>query len=139
MNELITLFFQNLIVIGIGMAIFVCAFLSNMAFSLYENLSIKKEGWSWNKFWEGIAKAVAFIVGLSLLCLSVTAIPYFADKIGWVIPKDYADVFSDLAIVFVILSVSCSYVLKAFNTFKDILNYKNPPVEYEEPADLDFE
>lgn len=123
------------------MAIFVCAFLSNMAFSLYENLSIKKEGWSWNKFWEGICKAVAFIVGLSLLCLSVTSIPFFADHIGWVIPQEYADVFSDLAIVFVILSVSCSYVLKAFNTFKDILNYKKPVEEQydEEPTDVNFE
>lgn len=80
MKELLVLFLDNLCIIGVGMAIFICAFLSNMSFSIYRNISILHEGWSWEKFWEGITKAIAFLVGLTLLCLSVTAIPFFAEK-----------------------------------------------------------
>ena len=139
MKELLVLFLDNLCIIGVGMAIFICAFLSNMSFSVYRNISILHEGWSWEKFWKGITKAIAFLVGLTLLCLSVTAIPFFAERIGWVIPKEYAQAFSDLAIIGVILTVSASYALKAFGAFKEILNYEEPAAYDPEPTSNNYE
>lgn len=129
MKELFQLFMGNLFKIGVGLAIFLCAYLSNMCFSLYNNIALLKEKWSWKKFLNGVAKAVAFLFGISLLCLSVTAIPFFADKVGWLIPAVYAEVFRDLAIVAVIFTVSSRYCFEAFITFKDILGYKEPEVD----------
>lgn len=123
MKELFDIFIQNLTLVGCGMAIFLCAYLANMCFSLYHNISQLEMKWDWKKFWDGVIKAVDFLVGLTLLCAAITALPFFANKVGWVIPDEYAEVFADIAIIAVILTVSCKYCIKAFNTFKEIIDF----------------
>lgn len=69
-------------------------------------------------------KIAAFICGLTLLCLSVTTLPLFADMVGWTIPEEYAEIFSDLVIIGAVLMVSCKYIVEAFTKFKAILDFR---------------
>ena len=68
---------NNLINIGWAMLIFLCAYLSNVAFSLYYNIKMINSG----------LKVATFVVGLTLLCVAITTLPIYADQLGWAIPE----------------------------------------------------
>lgn len=115
---------NNLVNIGWAMLIFLCASLSNMSFSMYYNIKILLEPFSKDKLMNSGLKIAAFICGLTLLCLSVTTLPLFADMVGWTIPEEYAEIFSDLVIIGAVLMVSCKYIVEAFTKFKAILDFR---------------
>ena len=121
----------NLINIGWAMLIFLCAYLSNVAFSMYYNIKILLEPFDKQKIINSGLKITAFVIGLTLLCLSITTLPLFADMVGWAIPAEYADIFSDIVIIGAVLMVSCKYILEAFTKFKAILDFKKE-VSYDE-------
>lgn len=112
----------NLIKIGYAMAIFLCAFLANVVFSLWYNIKINSEPFSREKLATGGLKAATFIVGLTLLCVAITALPIFASEVGWNIPEEYTELFADLIIVGAVLLVACKYIKEAFTKFVTILN-----------------
>lgn len=64
------------------------------------------------------------MVGLTLLCVSITTLPLFAEQLGWTIPEEYTDIFADLVIVGAVLLVSCKYIKEAFGKFNAILQAK---------------
>lgn len=104
----------NLIKIGYAMAIFLCAYLANVVFSLWYNIKINCEPFSREKLATGGLKALTFIVGLTLLCIAITTLPIFATEVGWTIPDEYAELFADLIIVGAVLLVACKYIKEAF-------------------------
>lgn len=114
----------NLVNIGWAMLIFLCAYLSNMAFSLYYNIKILLEPFDKQKVINSGLKVAAFVIGLTLLCLAITTLPLFANMVGWAIPAEYADIFSDIVIIGAVLMVSCKYITEAFTKFKAILDFK---------------
>ncbi len=67
-------------------------------------------------------KILVFVVGLTLLCTAITALPIFANEVGWAIPDEYTDIFADLVIIGAVLLVSCKYIKEAFTKFVAILN-----------------
>lgn len=105
-----------------SMAIFLCAFLANVVFSLWYNIKINREPFSREKLATGGLKALTFIVGLTLLCIAITTLPIFATEVGWTIPEEYAELFADLIIVGAVLLVACKYIKEAFTKFVAILN-----------------
>lgn len=113
---------HNLTNIGWAMLIFLCAYLSNMAFSMYYNIRILTNPFDKQKILNSVVKIMVFAFGLTLLCLAVTTLPLFANEVGWEIPSEYTDVFSNLVIIGAVLLVACKYVVEAFSGFRDILN-----------------
>ena len=101
---------KNLIDIGWAMLIFLAAYLANVAFSLYYNIRIMLQPFDKNKAINSALKVAAFVVGLTLLCVSITTLPLFAEQLGWAIPEEYTDIFADLVIVGAVLLVSCKYI-----------------------------
>lgn len=121
---------QNLINIGWAMLIFLAAYLANVAFSLWYNLKVLQETFDRQKLRESCLKVLTFLVGLTPLCTAITALPLFANMVGWPIPAEYSDLFADIVIIGVVLLVTCKYIKEAFTKFTAILNAE-PPV----PAD----
>ena len=99
---------KNLIDIGWAMLIFLAAYLANVVFSLYYNIRILLQPFDKNKAINSALKVAAFVVGLTLLCVSITTLPLFAEQLGWAIPEEYTDIFADLVIVGAVLLVSLS-------------------------------
>lgn len=116
---------NNLINIGWAMLIFLAAYLSNVAFSLYYNIKVLLHPFDRNKTINSALKVAAFVVGLTLLCVSITTLPLFAEQVGWAIPEEYADIFADIVIVGAVLLVSCKYIKEAFTRFTAILQATN--------------
>lgn len=115
---------NNLIDIGWAMLIFLAAYLANVAFSLYYNIRILLQPFDKEKAINSALKVTAFVVGLTLLCVSITTLPLFAEQLGWAIPEEYTDIFADLVIVGAVLLVSCKYIKEAFTKFNAILQSK---------------
>ena len=120
-NDILT----NLTYVGIGAALFLAAYLSNMAFSLYYNIKILSEKFEKDKIIDSGLKVSAIIVGLVLLCISITSLPTFVDYVGLTIPQEYADIFSNLAILGLFVTSACKYVFEAYTKFKKILENGN--------------
>ena len=123
---------HNLTNIGWAMLIFLCAYLSNVSFSLYYNIKVLLEPFSKEKRINSGLKIAAFVCGLTLLCVAITTLPLFADMVGWEIPAEYTDVFSNLVIIGVVLMVSCKYITEAFVKFKNILDYSKEDGNHDE-------
>ena len=115
---------SNLVNIGWAMLIFLAAYLSNVSFSLYYNIKILLEPFDKAKLIDSGLKVLAFVCGLTLLCTAITTLPLFADLVGWEIPAEYVDVFSDIVIISAVLMVSCKYIVEAFTKFKSILDFQ---------------
>ena len=113
---------ENLTNIGWAMLIFLAAYLANVAFSLWYNIKIQQQSFDKSKLIASALKVLTFVVGLTLLCVAITALPLFATQVGWTIPEEYTDIFADLVIIGVVLLVSCKYIKEAFEKFTAILN-----------------
>ena len=85
---------NNLINIGWAMLIFLAAYLSNVAFSLYYNIKILLQPFDREKAINSALKVAAFVVGLTLLCVSITTLPLYANQVGWAIPEEYLLIWS---------------------------------------------
>ena len=123
---------NNLMNIGWAMLIFLCAYLSNMSFSLYYNIKILSEPFERDKLINSSLKVSVFVLGLTLLCTAILTLPLFAGLVGWAIPAEYADVFGDLVIIGTVLLVSCKYIGEAFGKFRAILDFKKEAAPYDE-------
>lgn len=113
---------HNLENAGWAMLIFLCAYVSNMAFGLYRNIKQLQQPFDKEKLINSGLKVVSIVVGLVLLVVGITALPAFADYVGWKIPEEYSKVFSDLAVISVCLVVSCKYFAEAIDKFTAILD-----------------
>ena len=121
MNGLIETVLTNLTDVGIGVLLFVMAYVSNMALGLYYNIKVLNQPFDKNKLIDSAIKIAAFGIGTGLLCVCVTTIPAFATHVGFVIPEEYSTVFQDLAILSVFIISSCKYLLEAYSKFSAIL------------------
>lgn len=113
---------HNLENAGWAMLIFLCAYVSNMAFSLYHNIKQLQQPFDKEKLINSGLKVASIVVGLVLLVVGITALPAFASYVGWKIPEEYSKVFSDLAVIGVCLVVSCKYFAEAITKFTAILD-----------------
>ena len=121
MNELLQIILVNLMDVGIGVLLFIMAYTSNMALSLYYNLKVLNQKFDKNKLIDSGFKVAAFGIGTALLCVCITTIPAFANHVGFAIPEEYSTVFQDLAILSVFIISSCKYLLEAYTKFSAIL------------------
>jgi len=121
---------NNLINISWAMLIFMCAYLSNVSFSMYYNIKILSEPFSKDKLINSAMKIAAFVIGLTLLCMAITTLPLFAEVVGWEIPAEYVDIFGDLIIIGAVLMVSCKYIVEAFTKFKAILDFNTEEISH---------
>lgn len=112
---------SNLINVGYGVVLFIAAYLSNMLFSLWYNIKILLEPFDLIKLKNSGLKILCFGVGLSLLSLTISTLPEFANTVGWEIPEELKEVFADLAIIGVFLLATSKYLLEAWNKMKAIL------------------
>lgn len=112
----------NLISVGIGLLIFVMAYVSNMCFSTYYNVRILGEQFEPSKLKMSGLKIVTFGIGTALLTMAITLILPWANQNGLNIPEEYTDVITTIAILGVCLTGSLKYILEAFSKMGKILN-----------------
>lgn len=122
---------QNLINVGWALLIFLAAYLANIIFSLWYNIKIKREDFEWSRIAESAVKCFVFLLGLTFLCIAVTALPLYATMVGWAVPEEFTELFTDLVIVGAFLLVACKYIKEALLKLIAILNHPGTEAELE--------
>lgn len=105
-----------------AMVIFLCAYFANMLFGTWYNVKIRNQPFERQRILTSMVKILVFVVGLALLVISITALPIFANQVGWAIPPDYQDVFANIVIIAAVLTVSIKYIREALAKLNAILN-----------------
>lgn len=118
---MIEVILQNLINTGWGVLLFIGAYASNMCFSLWYNIKMLNQEFEKEKLINSGIKIAVFGIGTTLLVMVVTTLPLFADRVGFAIPTEYEEIFSNLVIVAVFLTATCKYALEAYNKMKLVL------------------
>ena len=121
MNELLQVILTNLMDVGIGVLLFIMAYVSNMALGLYYNIKVMNQPFEKQRLADSGLKVLAFGIGTALLCVCITTIPAFATHVGFEIPEEYSTVFQDLAILAVFITSALKYVIEAYTKFSAIL------------------
>ena len=124
MQEIIDLLLKNLCYVGVGVAIFVVAYLSNMLFGIWYNVKILEEAFDWKRVVKSLLKIIAVGVGIALLTVAVTLIVPFAQLTGMPIPEEYEEVVSIVAILIICLRASVTYIKEAWTKMNDIMNWQ---------------
>ena len=122
MNEFFNNMLANLLNMAYAMGIFLCAYLSNMAFGLYHNVKQLGQPFERDRLINSGWKVLSVVLGLTFLVVAATALPNFATLVGWEIPAEYTDVLSNIAVIGVCLLASCKYIKEAATKFTEILN-----------------
>ncbi len=122
MQEIIDLLLKNLCYVGVGVAIFVVAYLSNMLFGIWYNVKILEEAFDWKRIVKSLLKIIAVGIGIALLTVAVTLIVPFAQLTGMPIPEEYEEVVSIIAILIICLRASVTYIKEAWTKMNDIMN-----------------
>lgn len=113
--------FINLQNAGIGMFLFVLAYVSNMCFSIYYNIKILNQDFAKQRLIDSGLKILAFDLGTVLLITSITTLPMFAEKVGYNIPSEYEELLSSITILSVFIIATCKYAFESFTKLKLIL------------------
>lgn len=116
--------FENLKLVSYAAIIFVLAYGANICFSLWYNIKVLKESFSWKKLGTSLMKVMVVIVGIVLLCSAVTLLPYVLSSIGLEIGES-TEKFIDIITIITAIVVTCAkYIKEAYYTFESILNSK---------------
>ena len=121
MNNIIAEIITNLQNVFVGAGIFAASYIFNMIFCIYYNIKSVGESFDKSKFLDGICKVVLFSLGTALGCIIITALPEYATYVGFSIPEEYVDVFSDFVIIAAFLVTSCKYVFEGISKMKNII------------------
>ena len=124
LSDIATKTLENLTITSEAMVLFIVAYLANIMFSLYYNVTLVGQEFDRTRLIKSFIKAIIFALGLTMLILVITGLPVFMNAMGLNLPQEYQEVFNNLVIIITITSVTIKYTLESFEKFRNILGFK---------------
>ena len=121
LSALITLIIISLEKIGIGIGLFLCAYLANIGLGAWKNVKIEGGSFDWKLISQSIAKFVVLGLSLTLLSTVVSVIPAYATYIGIEIGAETMETIDSLVIISGFLMATIKYIADALEKLKVIL------------------
>lgn len=116
---------NNLTSVAIAMGLYVCIVIANICLGLYNNVKVLKQPFDKTKIIDSVIRMLCVAIGTALLVIVVTITPLFCQEVGFTIPDEYVEVFSNLAIISITLWPVCVYVKDAYSKLSVILKNDN--------------
>lgn len=121
MTDIMVLVLDNLEKIGIGVLLFLCAYIANMGLGVWKNVKIDGSTFDWSLIKQSIIKFIVLILSIALLSIIVSAIPAYATYIGIEIGAETMETIDSLVVVGAFLTATIRYVTDAISKLKTIL------------------
>lgn len=121
MTDIMVLVLDNLEKIGIGVLLFLCAYLANMGLGAWKNVKIDGSTFDWSLIKQSIIKFIVLILSIALLSIIVSVIPAYATYIGIEIGAETMETIDSLVVVGAFLTATVRYVTDAVSKLKTIL------------------
>ena len=121
MNEIFQLILMNLEKVGIGVVIFLGAYVANMCLGAWKNVTIEGYDFDWKLILNSIVKFIVLGLGITLLSIVVSIIPAYATFVGIEIGAEILETIDSLVIIGSFLTATIRYIADAINKVKVIL------------------
>lgn len=121
MNDIIALVLTNLEKVGIGVALFLGAYLANIGLGAWKNVKVEGYEFDWKLIGQSILKFFVLILSLGLLSVVMSVIPAYATYIGIEIGAETMETIDSLVVVGAFLTATVKYVTDALSKLKTIL------------------
>ena len=122
---MLSIIIENLELVGIAMGLFVGSVAANTLLGLYNNIKILMQPLEKQRLIDTALKTGCLVASITLMVLVVTVMPVFCDNVGFPIPEEYIDVFSNLTIIGAAVIPSCKYLKDAYDKLCNIFNNMN--------------
>lgn len=121
MNNILILILTNLEKIGVGIGLFMGAYLANMGLGAWKNVKIDGSTFDWTLIKQSIVKFIVLILSIALLSIVVSVIPAYATYVGIEISQEVLETIDALVIIGAFLTATVRYVGDAVSKLKTIL------------------
>lgn len=121
MNEILLSMVDNLEKVGIGVLLFLMAYISNMALGAWR--SVKIDGYVFDKklILQSIVKFFVLGVGIALLAIVASLIPSYMIYTGVTIEEATVDTIDNIIIIGAFLTATVRYWIDGISKLKEIL------------------
>ena len=121
MNALMTIVIANLEKVGIGVLLFLGAYLSNICLGVWRNVKIEGYDFDWKLIAQSVVKFVVLGVGIGLMSIVVSILPMYMTYVGIVIEDETMAVLDSIVIITAFVVACGRYVKDAYSKLKEIL------------------
>ena len=119
--DIMTVVVDNLEKVGIGVVLFLGAYLSNVCLGAWRNVKIEGYDFDWKLIGQSLIKFVVLGVGIGLLSVVVSTLPIYMAYVGIDIADDTMQVLDSIVIITAFVLATAKYVKDAYEKLKDIL------------------
>ena len=121
MNALISIVIANLEKVGIGVLLFLGAYLSNICLGVWRNVKIEGYDFDWKLIAQSAVKFIVLGVGIGLMSIVVSILPVYMTYVGVVIEDETMAVLDSVVIITAFVVACAKYVKDAYVKLKEIL------------------
>ena len=119
--DIVTIVIDNLEKVGIGVVLFLGAYLSNVCLGAWRNVKIEGYDFDWKLIGQSLTKFVVLGVGIGLLSVVVSTLPIYMAYVGIDIADDTMQVLDSIVIITAFVLATAKYIKDAYEKLKDIL------------------
>ena len=119
--DIMTIVVANLEKVGIGVLLFLGAYLSNICLGVWRNVKIEGYDFDWKLIAQSAVKFVVLGIGIGLMSIVVSILPEYMAYVGIDITDEAMQVFDSIVIVTAFMTAAVKYVKDAYAKLKDIL------------------
>lgn len=120
--DIMTIVVANLEKVGIGVLLFLGAYLSNICLGVWRNVKIEGYDFDWKLIAQSAVKFVVLGIGIGLMSIVVSVLPEYMTYVGIDITDEAMQVFDSIVIVTAFMTAAVKYVKDAYTKLKDILS-----------------
>lgn len=122
MNGLFEEILKNLTYVGSVVLLIFIFQVDNMVFGLVDNVGLKGQKFDASKIKNWFFRSILTLLGIALLTLGVSLIPYIVSFTNIEIPAEYGDVITVALVIITGYKSVISEANKAYEHFKTIMN-----------------
>ena len=119
--DIMTIVATNLEKVGIGVLLFLGAYLSNICLGVWRNVKIEGYDFDWKLIAQSVVKFVVLGVGIGLMSIVVSVLPMYMTYVGIVIEDETMNVLDSIVIITAFVVACGRYVKDAYGKLKEIL------------------
>ena len=119
--DIMTIVVANLEKVGIGVLLFLGAYLSNICLGVWRNVKIEGYDFDWKLIAQSAVKFIVLGVGIGLMSIVVSVLPMYMTYVGIVIEDETMAVLDSIVIITAFVVACGRYVKDAYSKLKEIL------------------
>lgn len=121
MNDIMNLVIVNLEKVGIGVVLFLGAYIANIFLGAWANVKIEGYEFDWKLIAQSLVKFMVLGVGVGILSVVVSIIPIYLTYIGIEIGAETLETIDSMVIIGAFATATVRYITDAVSKLKTIL------------------